>query len=61
MVPVQRENSQIETDREKDLVEEDKTECTEPKGDPEVAPLYIKGLLPVFAQVFHGSMLISVR
>ncbi|XP_014790157.1 E3 ubiquitin-protein ligase HECTD1 [Octopus bimaculoides] len=55
------ENSQIETDREKDLVEEDKTECTEPKGDPEVAPLYIKGLLPVFAQVFHGSMLISVR
>lgn len=61
MVPVQRDNAQGESDREKDLIEEDKGECTEPKGDPEVAPIYIRGLLPVFAQVFHGSMLTSVR
>uniref|UniRef100_A0A6M2DZQ3 E3 ubiquitin-protein ligase n=1 Tax=Xenopsylla cheopis TaxID=163159 RepID=A0A6M2DZQ3_XENCH len=33
----------------------------EPKGDPEMAPLYVKRLLPVFCQTFQSTMLASVR
>ena len=33
----------------------------EPKGDPEMAPLYLKRLLPVFTQVYQRTMIASVR
>ncbi|MGH0172347.1 UNVERIFIED_CONTAM: hypothetical protein FKN15_063176 [Acipenser sinensis] len=36
-------------------------ETNEPKGDPEMAPIYLKRLLPVFAQTFQQTMLPSVR
>ncbi|KAM9294000.1 E3 ubiquitin-protein ligase HECTD1 isoform 1-T1 [Gastrophryne carolinensis] len=36
-------------------------ECSEPKGDPEMAPVYLKRLLPVFAQTFQQTMLPSIR
>ncbi|KOC70101.1 E3 ubiquitin-protein ligase HECTD1 [Habropoda laboriosa] len=36
-------------------------EFTEPKGDPEMAPVYLKRLLPVFCATFQSSMLPSVR
>ncbi|KAG9480960.1 hypothetical protein GDO78_010299 [Eleutherodactylus coqui] len=36
-------------------------ECNEPKGDPEMAPIYLKRLLPVFAQTFQQTMLPSIR
>ncbi|XP_066599740.1 E3 ubiquitin-protein ligase HECTD1 isoform X2 [Prorops nasuta] len=36
-------------------------EFTEPKGDPEMAPVYLKRLLPVFCATFQSTMLPSVR
>ncbi|XP_034255114.1 E3 ubiquitin-protein ligase HECTD1 isoform X1 [Thrips palmi] len=51
----------IPTDREKRT---DSTECEEsgePKGDPEMAPLYLRRLLPVFCHTFQSTMLASVR
>ncbi|KAL8608279.1 hypothetical protein ACOMHN_042146 [Nucella lapillus] len=38
-----------------------RNEASEPKGDPEMAPFYVQHLLPVFTDVFHASMLASVR
>lgn len=34
---------------------------SEPKGDPEMAPLYLKQLLPVFCKLYQRSMIRSVR
>lgn len=39
----------------------DVKEFTEPKGDPEMAPVYLKRLLPVFCLTFQSTMLSSVR
>lgn len=36
-------------------------EFAEPKGDPEMAPIYLKRLLPVFCATFQSTMLPSVR
>ncbi|XP_050321307.1 E3 ubiquitin-protein ligase Ufd4 isoform X1 [Bactrocera neohumeralis] len=33
----------------------------EPRGDPEMAPIYLKLFLPVFCRTFQGTMLASVR
>lgn len=33
----------------------------EPRGDPEMAPLYLRRLLPVFCTTFQSTMLASVR
>lgn len=33
----------------------------EPKGDPDMAPVYLRRLLPVFCHTFQSSMIISVR
>ncbi|XP_038147790.1 E3 ubiquitin-protein ligase HECTD1 isoform X2 [Cyprinodon tularosa] len=46
--------------RKKDASKEEE-EGTEPKGDPEMAPYYLKRLLPVFAQTFQQTMLPSIR
>ncbi|XP_050406417.1 E3 ubiquitin-protein ligase HECTD1 isoform X3 [Patella vulgata] len=64
MVPVHRETStaEVETKEKKEEVSEpEKVEVVEAKGDPEVAPLYVRRLLPTFTQVYHSSMLASVR
>ncbi|XP_031782612.1 E3 ubiquitin-protein ligase HECTD1 isoform X2 [Nasonia vitripennis] len=42
-------------------LENDVKEFTEPKGDPEMAPVYLKRLLPVFCSTFQSTMLPSVR
>ena len=34
---------------------------SEPKGDPEMAPQYLRRLLPIFAWVYQSTMLPSVR
>ncbi|XP_071454696.1 E3 ubiquitin-protein ligase HECTD1 isoform X6 [Hetaerina americana] len=34
---------------------------TEPRGDPEMAPIYLRRLLPVFCNTFQSTMLSSVR
>lgn len=67
MVPVNQENlarSEAATGHEadhKEEVPEDRPESSEPKGDPEMAPVFLRNLLPVFAQVFQSAMLQSVR
>ncbi len=40
-----------------------KDEITEPvvKGDPEMAPVYVRRLLPVFCQTFRSSLVPSIR
>ena len=50
-----------ELDKDKDTSEDDKTSNSEPKGDPEMAPVYLKRLLPVFAQVYQRTMMTSIR
>ncbi|XP_075469295.1 E3 ubiquitin-protein ligase HECTD1 isoform X10 [Ascaphus truei] len=56
MCPVNKgdEKKKKDSNREED-------ECNEPKGDPEMAPIYLKRLLPVFAQTFQQTMLPSIR
>ncbi|KAK7477746.1 hypothetical protein BaRGS_00031034 [Batillaria attramentaria] len=63
MVPVNREAAHTEVEKEKkeEINEAEKAEASEPKGDPEMAPTYVQRLLPVFTDVFHASMLASVR
>jgi len=52
---------EIEKEKKEDSTIEEKEESNEPKGDPEVAPIYLKQLLPVFTNVFQSTMLPSVR
>ncbi|XP_020287405.1 E3 ubiquitin-protein ligase HECTD1 isoform X2 [Pseudomyrmex gracilis] len=52
MLPPNQEHRKLETEVE---------EFTEPKGDPEMAPVYLKRLLPVFCATFQSTMLPSVR
>ena len=33
----------------------------EAKGDPEMAPVYLQRLLPIFCQTYHSTMVLSVR
>ncbi|XP_044733919.1 E3 ubiquitin-protein ligase HECTD1 isoform X2 [Chrysoperla carnea] len=40
---------------------EESGENNEPRGDPEMAPVYLRALLPVFCHAFQASMLGSVR
>ncbi|XP_012942946.1 E3 ubiquitin-protein ligase HECTD1 isoform X2 [Aplysia californica] len=47
--------------KKEEAAEGEKSEATEIKGDPEVAPKYVRHLLPVFTEVFHVTMLASVR
>ncbi|XP_011314687.1 E3 ubiquitin-protein ligase HECTD1 isoform X8 [Fopius arisanus] len=52
MLPPNQEHRKIDTEVE---------ELTEPKGDPEMAPVYLRRLLPVFCATFQSTMLPSVR
>lgn len=44
-----------------DQIESNPQSNYELKGDPEMAPLYVKRLLPVFCNTFQSTMLASVR
>ncbi|KAF7704192.1 hypothetical protein HF521_021264 [Silurus meridionalis] len=48
-------------DKKKKDVNKEEEEGSDPKGDPEMAPIYLKRLLPVFAQTFQQTMLPSIR
>ncbi|KAK3538022.1 hypothetical protein QTP70_027376 [Hemibagrus guttatus] len=48
-------------DKKKKDMNKEEEEGSEPKGDPEMAPIYLKRLLPVFAQTFQHTMLPSIR
>lgn len=52
----------VSMDKDKSRKSESETEeSIEPKGDPEMAPIYLKRLLPVFCTTFQSTMLPSVR
>lgn len=51
--------SSHEGESEKEVGEEGKGE--DDKGDPEMAPIYIKRLFPVLAEVFHSSLAPAIR
>lgn len=53
MVPLERDRPRKS--------ESDGEDVTEPRGDPEMAPVYLKRLLPVFCSTFQATMLPSVR
>lgn len=53
MVPMDRERPRKS--------ESEGEEVIEPRGDPEMAPIYLKRLLPVFCSTFQATMLPSVR
>jgi hypothetical protein len=68
MVPVNRngngnepQSTEAEKEKKEESNEAERAEAAEPKGDPEMAPFYVRTLLPVFTEVFHSSMLASVR
>ncbi|KAA8582413.1 hypothetical protein FQN60_009153, partial [Etheostoma spectabile] len=48
-------------DKKKKDVNKEEEEGSEPRGDPEMAPIYLRRLLPVFAQTFQQTMLPSIR
>ncbi|XP_075923722.1 E3 ubiquitin-protein ligase HECTD1 isoform X2 [Petromyzon marinus] len=56
MCPVNKDDEK----RKKDCGHKEE-ELNEPKGDPEMAPVYLKRLLPIFAQTFQQTMMPSVR
>ncbi|XP_060532522.1 E3 ubiquitin-protein ligase Ufd4 isoform X2 [Cylas formicarius] len=52
----------VPLDKEKGRKSESESEeSAEPKGDPEMAPVYLQRLLPVFCTTFQSTMLASVR
>ncbi|KAG8236035.1 hypothetical protein J437_LFUL015413, partial [Ladona fulva] len=53
MIPVEKK-----TDLNESCEEEG---SSEPRGDPEMAPIYLRRLLPVFCNTFQSTMLSSVR
>lgn len=46
-------------DKKSETVESE--DVNEPKGDPEMAPIYLRRLLPMFCATFQSTMLPSVR
>lgn len=48
-------------DKKKKDMNKEEEESSEPRGDPEMAPVYLRRLLPVFAQTFQQTMLPSIR
>lgn len=66
MIPLVTQGSEGKEDdskRKKSESEDGATTSTyaEPKGDPEMAPVYVERLLPVFCLTFQSTMLASVR
>ena len=54
--PAERQDEPLASDEKLETVQ-----AAEAKGDPEMAPIFLRHLLPVFTHVFQGAMLQSVR
>ena len=75
MIPVNQENlarsaasaadaataTAPEGERQEDTADDKQEPVVEVKGDPEMAPVFLRHLLPVFTQVFQSAMVQSVR
>ena len=44
-----------------EVQEGESTDAPEDKGDPEMAPIYLKKMLPVFTELFHSSLAPPLR
>lgn len=53
MIPLDKDRNRKSESENEDQIE--------PRGDPEMAPLYLRRLLPVFCTTFQSTMLASVR
>lgn len=51
-------SSEVSRERSKSESEEI---VVEPKGDPEMAPIYLQRLLPLFCSTYHSTMVPSIR
>lgn len=51
----------VQGDKEKKSDFMDHEELEGPRGDPEMAPRYLRLLLPVFCSTFQSTMLTSIR
>ena len=60
-IPSPEEN--ITPEKEKGITKQEEEEEAESdqKGDPEMAPAYLRRLLPIFTKVYQSTMLPSVR
>jgi len=74
MIPVNQENlarsaasaadaatTAPEGERHEDAAEDKQDTVVEVKGDPEMAPVFLRHLLPIFTHVFQSAMVQSVR
>lgn len=63
MVPLTGEGAGVpkKPDSSNDPAGTEDSSDLEPKGDPDMAPVYLRRLLPVFCHTFQSSMIISVR
>lgn len=51
----------ISCDKDKKSGNLESEDSVEPKGDSEMAPVYLKRMLPVFCNTFQSTMLPSIR
>ena len=61
MVPVTPTSDAAVSSPEEATKPEGESDFAEPKGDPEMAPVYLRKLLPIFAQVYNNTMMPSIR
>ncbi|XP_022105219.1 E3 ubiquitin-protein ligase HECTD1-like [Acanthaster planci] len=61
MVPVTPTADAAVSSPEEATKPEGEMDFAEPKGDPEMAPIYLRKLLPIFAQVYNNTMMPSIR
>jgi E3 ubiquitin-protein ligase HECTD1 len=50
-----------DVNRERTRSESETEVPQEPKGDPEMAPIYLQRLLPLFCSTYHSTMVLAVR
>lgn len=51
----------LSCDKDKKSGNAESEDSVEPKGDSEMAPVYLKRMLPVFCNTFQSTMLPSIR
>lgn len=56
-----RESTSEQPTQQPTVPQETSEEGPDPRGDPEMAPVYLRRLLPVFCTTFQATMLGSVR
>ena len=50
-----------ENKEEEENQTEESADAPEDKGDPEMAPIYLKKMLPIFTELFHSSLAPPLR